>query len=379
MSVIRINIDAANSSCQSLRESIRKISDIENRLSSLKNSVDARIKARNNISSKLNTVCSASHTSTMDLHRLDTFINKSTDGYLNTENYLKQQALNIGATESKNTYNDKYKNPYDHVLNNYNENIENYNPANEESKQSSEKSWLDKVSDLLQNDILGNASDFLTDVAIPSLAFYKGLPNFKIDGNYLKILNSDHYKGGGGLARWYSINNIKSGKYPNAANLYKLSKGIAFVQKTAKVLSWLSYGATAYDELTTTENISITRKVSNAAVEVGMIAAGAKAGAVAGAVVGAAIGSIVPGIGNVVGGIIGAGAGIIISAGINALTELKLWDGDTKTTKDVIKDAVGDIAEAGVKFVGDCAKGAAKWFDSLFKPKPKTGAISFAG
>jgi hypothetical protein len=357
--MIKINIDRVRNSSTSLHRISSKLDQLESQLISLNNSVDPRIKARKGIGASMSLSKRRIRDLETNVKALKSFINMATQKYENAEKYVENRAqhmLKIDGEKAQSLEVCK---------------IPGNGKTPDKVKSTNAVRWDQGLADFLTHNEINLIRDMLVELPLSGLPAYYHLPRFVVDGRYLKVLNSETYHGGHGLARRYTIENIKNNKYPHASRLYKISKWVKGINIVSKVAPWVSGGAEAYKELTTEKKISVERKVSNA-----VIAGGASVGVgIAGAKIGAAVGTfIAPGVGTVAGAVIGAGVGVISAYVGDKLLKAEFWGSgkNKKSTLSVVQDTVGD----GVEAVGSAVKGAAEWVGGLFNSKPKTGAVS---
>ncbi|NKE04774.1 bacteriocin class II family protein [Mesobacillus selenatarsenatis] len=357
--MIKVNIDRVRDSSASLHTISSKLDQLESQLFSLNYAVDSRIKARKGINSSLWLSNRQIRELETNVKALKSFINVATQKYENAEKNVEKRAqhmLKIAGEKAQSLEVCK---------------IPGNGKTPDKVKSTNAVRWDQGLADFLTHNEINLIRDMLVELPLSGLPAYYHLPRFIVDGKYLKVLNSETYHGGHGLARRYTIENIKNNKYPHATKLYNISKWVKGINVVAKVAPWLSGGAEAYNELTTEKKISVERKVSNA-----VIAGGASVGVgVAGAKIGAAVGTfIAPGVGTVAGAVIGAGVGVLSAYVGDKLLKAEIWGSgkNKKSTLGVVQDVVGD----GVEAVGSAVKGAAEWVGGLFNSKPKTGAVS---
>lgn len=357
--MIRINIGKVRNANISLHTISSKLNQLESQLLSLNNAVDSRIKARKGIGSSMSLSNRKIQELKTHVKALKSFINLATQQYESAEKNVEKRALSMLKIESEGAQ------VLEFCQNTSKEKIP------DKVKSTNAVRWEKGLADFLTHNEINLIRDMLVELPLSGLPAYYHLPKFIVDGKYLKVLNSETYHGGHGLARRYTIENIKNNRYPHATKLYKISKWVKGINIVSKVAPWVSGGAEAYKELTTDKKISTERKVSNA-----VIAGGASVGVgVAGAKIGAAVGTLIaPGVGTVAGAVIGAGVGVFSAYVGDKLLKAEVWGSGKKkkSTLGVVQDVVGD----GVEAVGSAVKGAAEWAGGLFKPIPKTGAVA---
>ncbi|MDQ0885069.1 hypothetical protein QFZ81_000157 [Paenibacillus sp. V4I9] len=337
MSQIKIDLDVATSLSKDIDPNLLKISNINGGLTSLGTRIDSGVSARRNIGSRINKALISVHELESRLKELQVFMKQSINCYAVAEQNLAKKALSISNIAK----------PSD--IKSQNANAANGN------------TWFKEVNDFLTNDEVGLYKDVLEKSALFGFSKYFHLPSFKIDGRYVKVINSPYYKGGEGLARRYTLDNIKANRYPNATKLFNVSEKLKKVEKFGKGISYVSMAAVAIEELTD-DKAPIERKISNAAVAVGEVLVAAKAGAM----IGGAIGSVIPGAGTAVGAVAGAAIAVGATYIVDKLLKWEVWNGkngEKKSTLDVTKDVVGDVVT-----------GASRWIGGLFNRKPVTGA-----
>lgn len=333
MSVISINVNTVNSLNVNVGNNVARVSEVNQRLSSLTYSVDSRVRARRNIGSRINGAYNSLQSVERNLKNLENFIQQSMNRYTAAERNINAKSVEM-----------------------------------QTNSLAANLAWDKRISDFFSNSEISSIRDLFLEVPKNFLPIYYKIPSFRIDGRYVKVLNSDFYRGGQGLARRYTLENLKAGRYPKALKMYRLNQAVKGINVASKVAPWLSAGAEAYNELTTTEKISTERKISNAAISAGAaVGIGYGAGQV-GMIIGGALGSVIPGPGTIIGAAVGAAVGVGIAYGVDKLIKGKFWgSGDNKkSTLDVVQDVVGDGVEIGTKAVGDAARGAAKWVGGLF-------------
>ncbi|WP_156351162.1 hypothetical protein [Neobacillus vireti] len=358
MSMIKLNVNEVMHVNTNIGRNIVKLSASKNSLSSLSQTIDAQVLARRNIGARINTVYKSLTEVEMDLRSLVQFINESMDRYSSADNHLSARALTLLSSFNKNA-----------------QNVEMKGTQKSSPTKNSER-WDRKVAGILANSEIGAARDLLIELPKGALPVYYKIPGFRIDGKYMKILNSENYKGGEGLARRYTLDNLTAGKYPNALKLYNLNRAVSKLALVSKSLPWMTGAAAAYQELTMPKSISTERKISNAVITGGTTVGLAIGAAEAGAVIGGAVGSVIPVGGTIVGAVVGAAVGVGIAYGVDKLLN---WNfigtgKDKKSVMSLVKDFSGDQVEKAAKSVGDCVRGASKWIGGLFHTeKPATG------
>ncbi|ALC89272.1 hypothetical protein AM500_05335 [Bacillus sp. FJAT-18017] len=352
--MIRINIGNVKNDIASVQSISSKLNQIESQLVSIKSGLDPRIQARHGIGSSLSSTVSKMRDLETQVKALSSFLEMATQKYEHVEKTIEKRALsllpNLAIEETQDT-------------------AGNAVPGQAVKNSQMTARWDLGLADFLTHNEINLIRDLLVELPLVGLPAYYHLPRFVVDGKYLKVFNSETYHGGQGLARRYTIENIKNNKYPHATRLYRVSKWVKGVNFVSRVAPWVSGAAEGYKELTTDKNISTERKVSNA-----VIAGGASVGVgIAGAKIGAAVGTMIaPGVGTVAGAVIGAGVGVLSAYVGDKLLKAEVWGSgkNKKSTLGVVQDVVGD----GVEAVGGAVKGAAQWVGSLFGSKPNTGA-----
>ncbi|MEW8972519.1 MAG: hypothetical protein AB2411_17965, partial [Mesobacillus sp.] len=355
----KVNIDRVRDSSASLHTISSKLDQLESQLFSLNYAVDSRIKARKGINSSIWLSNRQIRELETNVKALKSFINVATQKYENAEKYVEKRAQHMLKIAGEKAHSLEFSK------------IPGNGTTPDKVKSANAVRWDQRLADFLTHNEINLVRDLLVELPLAGLPPYYRLPSFVVDGKYLKVLNSEHYQGGHGLARRYTIENIKNNKYPHATKLYNISKLVKGLNVVSKVAPWLSGGAEAYKELTTEKKISVERKVSNA-----VVAGGASVGVgIAGAKIGAAVGTfIAPGVGTAAGAVTGAAIGVISAYLGDKLLKVEYWGSgkNKKSTLGVVQDVVGD----GVEAVGSAVKGAAEWVGGLFNSKPKTGAVS---
>ncbi|EKN66660.1 hypothetical protein BABA_14422 [Neobacillus bataviensis LMG 21833] len=359
MDQIKINLSTIKSYQSNLERDKSRVSDVKQSVSSIRNQISSKILSRRSIGQKLNTIAQDIHNAESQLNKLKAFMEESINQYTSAERKVDGRAAALLGINSINIE----------------KQMAGAAAAGQKhaSKDDSQwKKWRNRIVEALTNDEGGLASELLLGGFSASLVskYYK-MPKFLKDGRYLKVLNSEFYKGGEGLARRYTIENVKNGRYPNVSKLVNIDNGLKIAGKVGAAGALITGAAQVYKELTTNDNVSTKRKVINAGVKGAEVAAVA----VVGAKLGAAVGTIIaPGVGTAVGAVVGAGVAAVGSYFMDKGVNLKIW-GSGKQKKSTL-DVIGDGVEIGVDAVGNAAKGASRWFGNLFKdkPKPVTGA-----
>ncbi|WML41339.1 hypothetical protein RCG19_06705 [Neobacillus sp. OS1-2] len=358
MDQIKINVSTIKGYQSNLERDKSSISDVKQSVSSLRNQISSKILSRRSIGQKLNTIVQDIQDAESQLNKLKSFMEESINQYISAERKVDGKAAALLGI--------------DRVIMDSQKGGAAARQKHVSKSDSQWEQWRNGIIEALTNDEGGLASELLLGGFSASLVskYYK-MPKFFKDGRYLKVLNSEFYKGGEGLARRYTIENVKNGRYPNVSKLVNIDKGLKIAGKVGVAGALITGAAQVYKELTTDTSVSTKRKVINAGVKGAEVAAVA----VVGAKFGAAIGTVIaPGVGTAVGAVVGAGVAAISSYVIDKGLNLNIW-GSGKNKKSTL-DVIGDGVEIGVDAVGNAAKGASRWFGNLFKdkPKPVTGA-----
>ncbi|WP_043931078.1 bacteriocin class II family protein [Bacillus sp. EB01] len=355
--MIRINIGNVKSDIARVQSISSKLNQIESQLVSIKSGLDPRIQARLGIGASLSSTVNNVRDLETQIKALTSFLEMAAQKYERAEKHIANRALTVMRIGSEGAPGKSGSTVLEKAT----------NSGGEKSQLTAR--WDLGLAEFLTHNEINLIRDLLVELPLVGLPAYYHLPRFVVDGKYLKVFNSETYHGGQGLARRYTIENIKNNKYPHATRLYRVSKWVKGVNFVSRVAPWVSGAAESYKELTTDKNISTERKVSNA-----VIAGGASVGVgIAGAKIGAAVGTMIaPGVGTVAGAVIGAGVGVLSAYVGDKLLKAEVWGSgnNKKSTLSVVQDVVGD----GVEAVGGAVKGAAQWVGSLFGSKPNTGA-----